>query len=90
MAGRFALTGKKCLVTGGTKGIGRAILNEFVGLGAQVCAVLVIWSLLGSVRPPTTTNVEPWFLNRCSSVPGAMLMLQLPSVSCSSWDTLCG
>eukprot|EP00775_Hariotina_reticulata_P003544 gene3544-3813_t len=36
MAGRFALTGKKCLVTGGTKGIGRAILNEFVGLGAQV------------------------------------------------------
>lgn len=37
MAGRFHLgTDRKCLITGGTRGIGRAIVDEFVALGAQV------------------------------------------------------
>lgn len=33
---RFGLLNKKCLVTGGTKGIGAAIVEELCGLGAQV------------------------------------------------------
>uniref|UniRef100_A0A7S3A6Z0 Tropinone reductase n=1 Tax=Rhodosorus marinus TaxID=101924 RepID=A0A7S3A6Z0_9RHOD len=36
MAGRWSLKGKKAVVTGGTKGIGRAIVDEYVQLGAQV------------------------------------------------------
>jgi len=33
---RWRLEGRKCLITGGTKGIGRAIVSEFLSLGAQV------------------------------------------------------
>lgn len=33
---RFALHGTSCVVTGGTKGIGFAIVNELAKLGAQV------------------------------------------------------
>lgn len=36
---RWRLTGKKALVTGGTKGIGRAIAEEFLNLGAEVIIV---------------------------------------------------
>ncbi|MFD2515717.1 SDR family oxidoreductase [Pontibacter locisalis] len=36
---RWLLTGKKAVVTGGSKGIGEAIVKEFIDLGADVVAV---------------------------------------------------
>ncbi|PVY40690.1 Tropinone reductase 1 [Pontibacter virosus] len=36
---RWLLSGKKAVVTGGSKGIGAAIVEEFIGLGAEVLAV---------------------------------------------------
>ena len=38
-ASRWNLQGKKALVTGGTKGIGRAVAEEFLALGAEVFIV---------------------------------------------------
>jgi tropinone reductase I len=36
---RWKLTGKKAVVTGGSKGIGAAVVAEFIALGAEVLAV---------------------------------------------------
>ena len=45
---RFALEGKLAVVTGGTKGIGRACVDELLALGAAVSAVLG-WLSLRSI-----------------------------------------
>ncbi|MBD1396118.1 SDR family oxidoreductase [Pontibacter sp. JH31] len=39
MQERWLLTGKKAVVTGGSKGIGAATVEEFIALGAEVLAV---------------------------------------------------
>lgn len=37
--GNWSIQGKKTIITGGTKGIGKAIVDEFISLGADVIAV---------------------------------------------------
>jgi hypothetical protein len=39
---RFSLTGLKCFVTGGSKGIGKAVVGELTALGAQVAALAAL------------------------------------------------
>jgi tropinone reductase I len=50
---RWTLKGKKALVTGGSKGIGAAIAEEFLSLGAEVFIV-------ARSEPDLTLRVEEW------------------------------
>jgi Tropinone reductase 1 len=49
----WTLAGKKALITGGTKGIGKAIVKDFVELGAEV------W-LVARSRPDVETQMAQW------------------------------
>jgi Tropinone reductase 1 len=51
--GRWVLTGKKALITGGSKGIGAAVAEEFLSLGADVFIV-------GRSEPDLNFCVEEW------------------------------
>ena len=52
----WSLHGKKAIITGGTKGIGKAIVDEFVALGAEVLAVARDLSL--AEKNPKATYLE--------------------------------
>ena len=52
----WSLQGKKAIITGGTKGIGKAIVEEFVSLGADVLAVARDLSLAD--KNPGATYLE--------------------------------
>jgi Tropinone reductase 1 len=52
-AGRWTLKGKKALITGGTKGIGAAVAEEFLSLGAEVFIV-------ARSEPDLNSRVDEW------------------------------
>ncbi len=56
MQSRWALTGKKAVVTGGSKGIGKAVVNEFLELGAEVLAIARNQQDLDALKATTPTG----------------------------------
>ncbi len=58
MIDRWSLKGKTALVTGGTKGIGRAIVNEFANLGCKVIFVARTAEDVSVVTDESDGNVE--------------------------------
>lgn len=53
---KWSLKGKKALVTGGTKGIGLAIIKEFMALGAEVFLVARNKEEIAEVTGPQSAN----------------------------------
>ena len=52
-AGTWSLKGKKALITGGTRGIGAAVAEEFLSLGADVFIV-------ARSEPDVNSRVDEW------------------------------
>ena len=57
MQNKWMLTGKKAVVTGGSKGIGEAVVNEFLQLGAEVLAVARKQEDLDALKANATGNL---------------------------------
>ncbi|MCC9167082.1 SDR family oxidoreductase [Pontibacter harenae] len=55
---RWSLSGKKAVVTGGSKGIGEAIVKEFVALGAEVLAIARKQTDLDVLQQESASGVE--------------------------------
>ncbi|PHJ58365.1 tropinone reductase [Nostoc linckia z18] len=87
MSERWTLTGKKALITGATKGIGLAVANEFLSLGAEVKIVarnsedverqVSIWQEAGLLASGMTADV--------ATCDGRQLIFEQVS---KSWDKL--
>jgi Tropinone reductase 1 len=76
---RWRLDGRRALVTGGTRGIGRAVVEELSGLGADVVGV--------ARHPPEEDSPSPvrWLTADVSTPEGrASVVEQLPA----GWDQL--
>ena len=77
-ASRFHLgPARKCCVTGGTRGIGRAIVDEFVSLGAQVSGLQQL-SCSSCTSPGRCIQLQRTTTARCSSVPVVQPMWRPP------------